>query len=112
QAVRSIDMRQLAPEGVPLTFSGSAAVLAKAGFKAGVTLGVLTGPGFGKSAETITGTTLLSALNGGAGLNSKLTIDGNDVLVTFRDGSDLAIDLDTLKLGNGTDPGSATVNDL
>ncbi|MBU6223029.1 MAG: hypothetical protein KGR24_09840, partial [Planctomycetes bacterium] len=110
-ATASFDSGSIAPSSLPLDVSGrgSATVDLTAAFTltAGVSIRSTAG------LTTLTSATLLSALNGGAGLTKNALVTGNDLVFTLRSGTTLGFDLDGLAgLGSDSTPGTATIGDL
>ena len=110
-ATASFDSGSIAPSSLPLDVSGrgSATVDLTAAFTltAGVSIRSTAG------LTTLTSASLLSSLNGGAGLTKNALVTGNDLAFTLRDGTTLGFDLDGITgLGTDSTAGTATVGDL
>ncbi len=107
----AFDSGKIVPASLPLDVSGrgSATVDLAAAFT--LTAGVAIRSSAGLT--TLTSSTLLSSLNGGAGLTKNALVSGNDLQFTLRSGTTLGFDLDTISgLGTDSTPGTATIGDL
>ena len=100
----SFDASEIVPAGLPLSIgaNGSATVQLDAAFT--LTAGVAITSS--ANVTPVTAATLLSELDGGAGLTAWMLIAGDDLAFTLRDGTLLGFDLDSLDLA------TATVQDL
>ncbi len=100
----SFDASAIVPAGLPLAIGadGSATIGLAAAFE--ITAGVAISSS--ANVEPITAATLLSGLNGGAGLSAGMLVDGDDLEFTLRNGQTLGFDLNSLDLA------TATVQDL
>jgi len=107
----AFDSGKIVPASLPLDVSGrgSATVDLAAAFT--ITAGVAVRSSAGLT--TLTSASLLSSLNGGAGLTSNALVTGNDLEFRLRNGTTLGFDLDGLSgLGTDATPGTATIGDL
>ncbi len=100
----SFDAAAIVPAGLPLAIGadGSATIGLDAAFE--ITAGVAITSS--ANVDPVTTATLLTALNGGAGLTAGMLIAGDDLEFTLRNGTVLGFDLDALDLA------TATVQDL